>query len=620
MKIIVIFELLSAFALALMSQFLDEMSHTSKRTAISKKRRRMLPPTRLEWPEDTDSINIVNQSNEMSNAGKKYQMQRKTLKHVSDSFNQNVSFGRNKLEELWIEKFAPKSIKELCIAPQRVNEVNHWLSDASICKLLVLVGSPGIGKSTMVKLLAHTRNMSVLEWNDAQTEYSSLNYSHSFGFKSQISSFQEFLDAVAFQYQSVDDGDQFNGSVVLIDELPYMHHPDKEDEFRKIFSDYIMKTQTPTVLIFSDVCEGKHKPEDLERYVENELLYSPVAKVLKINPATKSKMKSCLKEILRKEGISSFTNSDLDTYIQELHSSSEGDIRHAIMQLQFYLMGSTRKKKSIPWNSYRDTKLSTFHTLGKLLYAKRMREEDANTAKVGSDVSFYDSLWNTDHRPPLQFVPEDILKGGDIGIDGALTFLQYHSSDFYTEISELSDAFGFFSDAAYILGTHHEGREDYAISLCSRSVAHTNKHPAPSRFRQLNAPPVYDVFRKLREAQIKYDQICKRVSRFEYLLKLDINIRDKGTFASDFLPYMKFISPDDISTLLRDVYAYNDNVFTISEDKISLRYHYSTLANDAILDSDDDISSESVTNTNQKNSNVVSKIEPEIIIIDSDSE
>ena len=36
-------------------------------------------------------------------------------------------------------------------------------------------------------------------------------------------------------------------------------------------SRYLGKTQTPTVLIFSNVYEGKHKPEDVEKYSETEL-------------------------------------------------------------------------------------------------------------------------------------------------------------------------------------------------------------------------------------------------------------------------------------------------------------------------------------------------------------
>lgn len=424
---------------------------------------------------------------------------------------------------------------------------------------------------------------------------------------------------------------------MLIDEIPHMHNSSKEAEFRNIMTAYLMKTQVPTVFIFSNVYEGKHKPEDLERYIDTKLLYSPLVRVMQINAVTKPKMKSCLKSIMKKEQISSRIISSMDKYIEELHSTSEGDIRHAIMQLQFRLKSSTTISKSneLLKFSHRDTKLSTFHALGKLLYAKRIEEYNLDSS-IGEEVSFHGCAWNTDRRPPLQFIPEQILDHSDIGIDGALAFLQYHSSDFFSDISDLSTAFDFFSDAAYLLGTSAVEQRDsnypnsYVTSLCSRTVAYSNKNPAPLRFRHLNAPPIYDIMRKGRENQVKYEQACKRVSRFDCHLLLDINTRDKSKFVSDFLPYIKFIIPHEVSTVLGDVYSNYSRPLTlsgggsVSQDKDSTveQREYSsgnTLEHDDIEDSEDETSSKKLISPKKRHS-PVRKSEPEIIVIDSDSE
>lgn len=623
------------------------MSQDSNVEAPVVKRRRKLPPMRLSWPGGSDHIPIsaeVSSFGSSSEAKERIRDENRIFKSNysihSSSLGGKTSYSRRALiEQLWIDKYAPKSTNELCVAPKKITEVEEWVKDTtSVCKMLILVGSPGIGKSTMIQVIAQSLNMNVLEWNDTNTDYIPwINNDPSFAYESQNAAFEEFLNSAMFQYNAVDSGNTSSRSIVLIDEIPHMHNPRKEAEFRTVMTTYLMKTQVPTVFIFSNVCEGKHKPEDLERYIDTKLLYSPLVKVMQINAVTKPKMKSCLKSIMKRERISSTIISSMDKYIEELHSTSGGDIRHAIMQLQFRLKSSsTTKSTSIDLlkNSHRDTKLSTFHALGKLLYAKRIPEYKLDSS-ISDEVSFHGCAWNTDRRPPLQFIPEEILERGDIGIDGALAFVQCHSSDFFSEISDLSTAFDFFSDAAYLLSTSNVEKRDsnfpysYATSLCSRSVAYSNKNPAPLRFRQLNAPRIYDIIRKGRENQAKYEQVCKRVSRFDCKLMLDINTRNKSIFVSDFLPYMKMIIPNEVSRVLGDIYSnYSspldlsfgvgsvnaDNLFSMGRQAHSSG---TTLAHDDIEDSEDDAPSKKLISPKKRHS-PARKSEPEVIVIDSD--
>jgi cell cycle checkpoint protein len=618
------------------------MSEKSDVEAPAMKRRRKLPPMRLHWPGGDDHISTTVEVSSFgtSETKEKIRGNRKSSNtnsmHISSSLSKTNKPSRQREEQLWIDKYAPKCTNELCVAPKKITEVEVWLKDTSECKLLILIGSPGIGKSTMIKVIAQNLNMNVLEWTDnTHTDHISWNSDKSFGYEGQTAAFRDFLDTAVFQYNSVKDGDECSGSIVLIDEVPYMHNPKKEAEFRVVMTTYLMKTQVPTVFIFSNVYEGKHKPEDLERYIDTKLLYSPFVKILQINAVTKPKMKSCLKNIMKKERISSTIISAMDKYIEELHSTSEGDIRHAIMQLQFRLKSHTRSKSPDLLNfSHRDTKFSTFHALGKLLYAKRIQEHEMDPS-LGKEVSFHECAWNTDRRPPLQFVPEQILDHSDITIDGALSFLQNHSSDFFSDISDLSTALDLFSDASYLLSTCSVEQRDsnypnsYATSLCSRSVAYSNKNPAPLRFRQLNAPPIYDVFRKRRENQTKYEQVCKRVSRFDCQLMLDINVRDNAEFASDFLPYMKILIPHEVSAALGDVYSNYSSHLTLSggsvgnDTDVSVERRENSSRNileyDDIEDSDDEAPSNDLISPKKRQS-PVRKSEPEVIVIDSDSD
>lgn len=311
---------------------------------------------------------------------------------------------------------------------------------------------------------------------------------------------------------------------------------------------YLQKTQTPTILIFSDVTEGKHKPEDLERLFDTELLSSSLVQILQINAVTRAKMKTMVKDILKQERIN-IKPGVANAYYEELFMESEGDLRHAINRSQFYF--ADRSWASSPLHSVqgssqkRDTKLSTFHALGKLLYAKRMTVEDAKKSilqKHVGDNDYHDRTWNRDLRPPLQFHPERALEGGDISITGAMSFVQFHSPDFFTDITDLSKAFERFSDSEIL--SRPSFPEEYATSLCSRAVGDANKHPAPSKFRQLTAPKIFEVMRKKAENTIKFEQIRRRLSLKSNHLSLDANTRSSSQFATEELPFIKNTIPE----------------------------------------------------------------------------
>lgn len=72
----------------------------------------------------------------------------------------------------------------------------------------------------------------------------------------------------------------------------------------------------------------------------------------------------------------------------------------------------------------RDTFLTQFHALGKLLYAKRGPPGGGGGGGGRGDG---------EGRGPLTFVPEEVLSQGGMELDWALAFLQYHCVDFFTD-------------------------------------------------------------------------------------------------------------------------------------------------------------------------------------------
>jgi cell cycle checkpoint protein len=515
---------------------------------------------------------------------------------------------------LWVEKYAPSKASDLCIAPKKVNEVRSWINAAiartTPCKLLILVGSPGTGKSTMVEQLAQEMNLAVREWSES---YSTGAYGPrgilSVDQQSPITQFEEFLKQSGVGYQSLimsgistarkrktpdDESNDQNsntskGSIILLDELPNLHGTDAEARFRDIISAHITQSGVPTVLVFSNVLEGRHKPEDLERLVGHGLLYSPAVQIMQIHAATKPKMKKILDSIAKQEGIKLPPDS-----FERMHARSGGDLRYAITTLQYEQTGQTSATETSEKdceNSTRDTKLSTFHALGKLLYAKRLAPGSEKPCSPGLEK------WN-DGRPPLDFDPERVVEFSDIELGGTLSFLGYHSVEFFTDITELSSAFDRFSDAAMFVdrprGDRHSETifpDAYAGSLAGRAVGNANKHPTASKFRQFNAPKVFEVFRNRRANEGHIGQLKMRLSSGLGELLLDSVLSPTSNFTTDYLPFVRTILPNNVRSSLdkmhsnfRSMHAQEDE----EEAKAKLQEQEEVLRLDDIGDYDSD--------------------------------
>ncbi len=262
-------------------------------------------------------------------------------------------------------------------------------------------------------------------------------------------------------------------------------------------SQYIQKAQIPTVLIYSDVYEGRYKPEELEKIIDPIILSSQMmTKIIQMNPVTKSKMNQCISRIIKGEydsqhihekkyskrnrkRINSGHGMNISSeLLEEIHTQSGGDLRHAIMTLQFQFCGDIggpiNKNNTMEAPSttsaitaQRDVRLSTFHALGKLMYAKRVSSRtDSIIMPTESISSFHNCAWNKDRRPPLEFQPERVLEDSTIGLNGAIHFIGYHSPEFFTDITELSTAFSRFSDAALFLDKSYVSMKMMAFVFC----------------------------------------------------------------------------------------------------------------------------------------------------------
>lgn len=476
-------------------------------------------------------------------------------------------------QELWAVKHAPKSSVDLCVAPKKVKEALAWMSAASVSlfqsrslhhgsnssKLLILVGAPGIGKSTLVHCVAAELGLEVHEWTESYFSGGSGGHQHQL---TPLNSLEQFLQHTGAGYQSLlslEDARSSrrgkiqkkrpkpNGPLIVLDELPHLHGPEATARFRSILTAHVQSTTVPTVLIYSNAAEGKVHSSDLERLIEKQTLYSAtttttttrkLCEILQINAPTNTKFAKVIRSIAQAEGARINPN-----YAEELYFRCNGDLRFAISTMQFELIGSTSKFRASPLAStntgppstkrhgIRDTPLMPFHALGKLLYAKRQKIDTRGPQD----------------RPPLDFDPEQVVAQSEMDVSKVLYFLEYHCLEFFTDIDELTNALDHYSDAAVLLDHYKPGQAlsnsadnafpvSYVSSLVGRAVANANLHPAPFSFRSFGAPKVFDVIQKR-------NHNTGRIHKLSLDRTVTGSSTNAATFATYVLPFARTILP-----------------------------------------------------------------------------
>ncbi|CAB1110468.1 unnamed protein product [Ectocarpus sp. CCAP 1310/34] len=287
--------------------------------------------------------------------------------------------------------------------------------------------------------------------------------------------------------------------VVLIEELPEVCGEEKKARMRSLIAECARSSPSPVIICWSQASESASYQSRLEQVLSRETLRMPGVQITTCNPINATLLRQHLKGVLALEGVS----DPKGTLVQSAITTCAGDIRHALLNLQMSVggrgrSGSTaaakaaaavgrsnggrgqamlsgaaadaaaaaaaglggRKKRgagvskscavgaAAGGTGQRDTFLTQFHALGKLLYAKRNPPDSDGAGgwpTTGAGGERGDG--GVEGRGPLAFVPEEVLSQGGMELDWALAFLQYHCVDFYTDESELSQGLGYFSDA-----------------------------------------------------------------------------------------------------------------------------------------------------------------------------
>jgi len=220
----------------------------------------------------------------------------------------------------------------------------------------------------------------------------------------------------------------------------------------------------------------------------------------------------------------------------------------------------------------KDTTISLFHGLGKLLYNKRVACEETSQREL-SDGNFVAA--NTHHynledwivRPPMDgFDPDLVVQASGLNGPSVAAFLHENVPSFIADeaIGDLAQCLEYFCISDVLASNFSGGSTDpyYGIDhpdnaqglgdltasmIASRGVCFWNMHPAPRKWHPLHAPAVFRVEKATRENTSALRKSCI-FNRIIYG-----GSRDQTSYsvmASEILPYIRLLSQSGIPSIV----------------------------------------------------------------------
>lgn len=280
----------------------------------------------------------------------------------------------------WIVKHKPKSAAEIVGNPSALKTFRDWLQswDKGIPKkrAAFLYGSPGVGKTVSVEVLARDLHMELVEKNasDYRTE-------------DAINRFA----GLASQYSSLFGGKR----IVLLDELDgLMGNADKGGV--KAITNIVKTARCPVVLIANNAFDPRFRT--LRSYCLLIDFKKPIS----------SSIAKRLQHICEREGIQADENA-----LQFLAQRSGGDVRSAVNDLQALAQGKKHLTyDDVSWLAYRDRQESIFSVLKMIVYGRTAygAKQAVGMADVDLDMLFE---WIYENVPAHLSDPHDLAQAMD---------------------------------------------------------------------------------------------------------------------------------------------------------------------------------------------------------------
>ncbi|KAL3994778.1 Rad17 cell cycle checkpoint family protein [Acanthocheilonema viteae] len=320
-----------------------------------------------------------------------------------------------------IDRFPVQNVEQLAVNPKKINELRRWMQKKEgrcrECKLLLLTGPTGSGKSTAVKMLCRELKFELIEWNCSESydvfydpEGEEVIYE-----ENQVRKFAKFL-------KSSDRGcleKSILQKVILVEQLPNVFYQDPSI-LHATLRNTIKNTVCMYIFIMSDVDSCWYLSP--KRILPTNIRYQLGFEELAFNASAIIFLSKALRRItlLLKIDVSPLQ-------IKRIAENSNGDIRTAIHNLQLCFDGNREFDEVCCLHS--STLVNPYHSLGKLLYAKRCDKADGDWKKAEEKLKIELRKVYSRNYPPKDNVSEVLAKSG-MNADKLVMFLHEHELNF----------------------------------------------------------------------------------------------------------------------------------------------------------------------------------------------
>ncbi|AIZ56355.1 replication factor C large subunit [Candidatus Methanoplasma termitum] len=292
------------------------------------------------------------------------------------------------MAEDWTEKYRPKKLSEVIGNPSAVKELEEWALSwkAGIPdkRAVVLIGSPGIGKTSSAIALANDMDWDLVEMNasDQRTAAVVKDIAQRASYFNSIGMDEEYKGGNRKKLIVMDEADNLFGNADR-GALPAIN-------------DLIKTTKQPVILIVNDFYALSKKSATVKSDTIQITYRRPVARSIA----------GALKKIAASEGVSAD-----DAALMKIAENSNGDMRAAVRDLEALSHGRKElNKESTEILQERIVKKDMYSVLGKVF-----RENDPFGAKKTlSDVDIEPRdamLWIDENLPYEYKEPGDLVRG-----------------------------------------------------------------------------------------------------------------------------------------------------------------------------------------------------------------
>jgi len=218
----------------------------------------------------------------------------------------------------WTEKYRPKGLRMILGNPKAVSDLTAWAAswDRGIPekRAVVLIGSPGIGKTSAAVALANDMKWDIVEMNasDQRTGDAIRNIAL------KGASFNTFSDSG--EYMDAKDGGR---KLVVLDEADNLFGREDRGALPAI-SELIRNTRQPVILIVNDFYELSRK---------SSVIKSDTIQITFMRPRSTEIVKA-LRKIAENEGV-----TVSDDALNRMAENSNGDMRAAVRNLESLALG-----------------------------------------------------------------------------------------------------------------------------------------------------------------------------------------------------------------------------------------------------------------------------------------